>query len=89
MRGTIPPLPQYAFMAWCSVYLYLYYYASDSVQFFLLAFILWMYFTDLLEDEDFGDEVMRSKQVIYWPVFLVRRCSLSKYKSAFTKIYFA
>jgi hypothetical protein len=43
MRGTIPPLPQYAFLAWCSVkkaqgrlyhYYYYYYYYYSSYYYY-------------------------------------------------------
>jgi hypothetical protein len=41
MSGAIPPLPQYAFMAWCSVkaqgQLYLYFYSTASVFSFFLT----------------------------------------------------
>jgi len=36
MRGAIPPLPRYAFMAWCSV--------KAQGQLYLLTFTLTVYF---------------------------------------------
>jgi hypothetical protein len=59
MSGTIPPLPQYAFMTWCSVkaqgQLYLYLYWMGTIIRPKLV-IYWRNFVDDYDDDDDDDD---------------------------------